>query len=191
MIGDKDWALNQLRHARNSYLYTLAGMRLLNSDASRGLQDRVVQLRQDGLLFDPDPSDRVGRRFEFEFNQLVFDYTSRKSDFDASLWELYKFVRRNLITESFEVAKTYSTNASMLTEFRDQPWYQFARVARNAVAHNFIVHFDNFARAALPITWNGKTLDQSLEGSEVTSDLLDPLTTCELIAVMEEFVRTH
>jgi len=190
-VGDKQWALNQLRHARNSYLFTLAGLRLLNSPAVLDLRHRLIVLTPNEIVWDPDNSDRLGARSEFHLDQLINDYENARVNYDASLLELYKFVRRNLVTESFEVTRTYAVKVGISSKWRAEPWHQVARIVRNAIAHDFTISFDKHAKAALPITWAGKTIDLTMEGSEVTNGLLDPVFTVSLISGMQDFVERN
>lgn len=188
---DKNWAQNQLRHARNSLLYTLAGMQLLNSDASLSLRNGVIVLKRNGVVFNPDPADRTGKRFEFEMNQLVHDYTEKKSDFNVSLDELYKFVRRNLIKESFEVVKAYAGEAKIKPLLESESWFWFAYVVRNSVSHDLHFRFRDGARKRLPLSWRGIEINLNHEGSEITGDVLNPQTTLELIIEMQQFVSRN
>lgn len=188
-IGDRNWTLNQLRHARNSFLYTLSGMRLLNGDLAESLRGKILLLKVDGVIWDPDQGDRVGERFEFDASQVTDEYKNRRSDFDESLEELYKFLRRNLIRESFDAVKVFAEVNGVKNELQNQSWYHFARVLRNAVVHNFMIEFDKHARAALPIEWNGRFIEASMEGTEIRSDILNPLTTIDLIVAMHTFVN--
>jgi hypothetical protein len=166
-------------------------MRLLNSPATEALAGRRVVLRDSGLIWDPDPADRVGKRFEFEADQLVVDYRHNSTNFLASLNELYKFVRRNVVAEAYEVVKTYSTAANIVPIWQAAPWYHFARVTRNAMAHNFVITFDKHSLAALPITCFGKTIDASAAVTEITTNVLDPYVTIELLSAIRKFVETH
>ena len=48
---------------------------------------------------------------------------------------------------------------------RDTEWYDFARIIRNTVSHNFRFHFSKGDMSRLPITWKGIVLSQALEGT--------------------------
>lgn len=54
-VIDRQWALNQLRHSRNSAILSLAAMQMLNSDLIYDLDDKVVVLKTDGITFNPEP----------------------------------------------------------------------------------------------------------------------------------------
>jgi hypothetical protein len=188
----KQWALNQLRHARNSYLYTLAALQLLKSDAVYGLAGKLIVLKADEIIWNAIPADRVGKRLEFSLQDVVDDYTTRPADYEESIAVLYRFVRRNLVKESFEISKHYATETSTLAEFQATDWYHFARLIRNSISHNF--HFSFTAadlNSRLPVTWRGVTIDASMDGKEITQNILGPMTTIELVEAMRKFVEDH
>jgi hypothetical protein len=190
-VGDKEWTLNQLRNVRNCYLCILGAMRLLNGRTVLTLRNRVVLLREEEILWDPRPADREGRRHEVDLGQLAHSYEHDKAAYEVTLRNLYNFARRNLVTESFEAVKTYSIAAHIMPKLRSEAWFPFARIIRNAVAHNFIIHFDKHDLARLPIIWNGKAIDRALEGQEIAGSLLDPQITLDLLHAMEAFVQAN
>lgn len=190
-VGDKPWALNQLRHAKNAYIYTLAAMRLLNSEALLSLRDRRVLIRQDGIIWDPDISDFVGGAVGYEGNQIIAAYQNDNANFQVDLLELYKSSRRNLVKESYETVKKFAAKAGLDATWSKQPWYGFARIIRNAISHDMVISFDAKDLARLPVTLAGTTIDVSMDKKEMTSDLLNPLVTLELIEAMKAFVQAN
>ncbi|MGP7985668.1 hypothetical protein [Rhodoblastus sp.] len=48
-------------------------------------------------------------------------------------------------------------------------WFQFTRIVRNAISHNF--HFMYRPADRLPIAWNGITLSREMEGQPITYEL--------------------
>jgi hypothetical protein len=187
---DKTWALNQLRHRRNAHLIATAAMRLINGPELSNLKDRIVLINGNGMIFDPDPADRIGARLEFHFNQLLESKQNTPSDFEVDMKEFYKSARRNLVKESFEVTTDFVEANGLLSKLRLEPWYYFAYHVRNAITHDFRWEFTNKkTKALLPTTWNGKTIEVSMEGTEIIEGFLDPFTATSLALAMEDFVK--
>ncbi|MDR6904070.1 hypothetical protein [Rhizobium miluonense] len=191
MTRDKNWALDQLRHQRNAFLLTLASLALLHGDQLQSLSDRKVVLKGDGMILDPDDSDRTGERFEFEFQHIVDASVNDTTNFDVDLRELFKFARRNLVKEGFEVVKAFATVSGISEELEKEDWYPFAYVVRNAISHNMLWEFQKKAKKMLPITWKGVTIAISNEGQELSESVLSPWRSIELIFAMRGFVERH
>jgi hypothetical protein len=187
-VYDKSLALDQLRHKRNAYILTLASMRLLNSTCLETLKDRIVLIKPDGFIFDPLPEEREGERYEVQFNQILHSYINDNENFNVDLLELYKFSRRNLIKESFEVVKSYAGENNLTKQLKSQPWFEFARMVRNAVSHDLVWYFRPDDLKKLPVTWGGKTIDSSLNRKVLTTDFTDPLVTFELLEEIQKFI---
>jgi hypothetical protein len=188
-MTDKNWALNQLRHARNAYVVSLAGIRLIKSSALETLAGRGVVIKSTGVIFDPDPSDQQGKRFEVPFDQLIESRNNTPSDFEYDLETSYKFARRALVKESFEYAKAYASASGQLGSFTSAPWYDFFRLIRNALSHDFSFHFSQADHGRLPLSWGEKTIDGSMDGVQLT--ILDPHLAVAMAAELEAFVRAH
>jgi hypothetical protein len=69
------------------------------------------------------------------------------------------------------------------------PWFQFARIIRNAISHNFHFQYNKYDRSLLLVTWNGITLCQDMEGKPLTSELLWHRTGYELFLQMRTFAE--
>ncbi len=82
---DRTWALNQLRHKRNSYIAALAAMHFLNTDMVRELGRTRVLLHQSGITFNPYPGEKVGRNYEIRLRQIISNYVYRKSDHEITV----------------------------------------------------------------------------------------------------------
>lgn len=149
----------------------------------------MVLLKHDGLIFNPNPSERIGRRYEAEFQQIVSDYTDRKQDHEVTITEFYKFVRRNLVKESFEVVWSYTRGANLRPILKTQPWFHFIRLARDAVTHDLHFRLEK-ERKVLPVCWNGKTIDIAMNGQEMRADFLDPLITLDIIVAISVFIES-
>ncbi|HRQ87077.1 MAG TPA: hypothetical protein PLY16_03120 [Candidatus Saccharibacteria bacterium] len=190
-IFDKNWALNQLRHQRNSYFVGLAAMHLLNHDAILGLVDTIVMIKDDYIIFNPSEDERKDKRYELHLKQLVDDYINKPDDLFITLVEFHKFIRRNLIKECFEVAKSYSKFMGIGKTLTVQPWYHWARIVRNAITHDLHFVFNKSDHNILPITWCGKTIDLPMNGMPFTQDFLGPELTIQLIVEIHDFILSH
>jgi hypothetical protein len=90
---------------------------------------------------------------------------------DFVLNQLHALIRAPLgILEDY--CKTYDKvdpTRCLWQEMRATPWFQFTRIVRNAISHNFHFHYGSSDK--LPITWNGITLSREMEGQPIAYEL--------------------
>jgi hypothetical protein len=67
------------------------------------------------------------------------------------------------------------------------PWYQFARLVRNAISHSFRYDFKEADKRRLPITWRGITLTEDLNGKPITHETFWHKPGYELFLEMRDF----
>ena len=98
---------------------------------------------------------------------------------------------RNITNDSFEVIKEYCKDSSQLSKMHAQPWYDFARLVRNALTHNqhWLLNRDSDKRK-LPLAWHGKTIKGSIATHELTFDFYDWYDGAGLWDEMYEFAKS-
>ena len=60
----------------------------------------------------------------------------------------------------------------LMTKLKNMPWYEYARLVRNAVSHNFRFAFSGRDKSKMPVTWNGMTIDGNCDGRTITYETL-------------------
>jgi hypothetical protein len=85
----------------------------------------------------------------------------------------------SLVRVPFELHNDYCEDYDSLAArpvlkdtLKNMPWYQYTRLVRNAISHNFRFAFNQNDQARLPIKWNGITIDSNCEGKEITFETL-------------------
>ena len=93
---------------------------------------------------------------------------------DFLLNQLYALIRA-----PFEIVGDYCEDYDKVMggkrlskQMKASPWFQFARIIRNAISHNFHFQYGTYDKSLLPVTWNGITLSQDMEGKPLTSGSL-------------------
>jgi hypothetical protein len=69
-------------------------------------------------------------------------------------------------------------------------WFEFARLVRNAISHNFRFEFGKYDRSILPVRWNSLELTVDLDGHEMSYEQLWHRTGYELFLEMGDFARS-
>lgn len=100
----------------------------------------------------------------------------------------------SLIRLPFELLKDYCEDfdkAAMQSVLEDRlknmPWYQYTRLIRNAVSHNFRFVFGQSDKSKLPVIWNGITIDNNCDGKAITHETFWHRPGYELFLEMKTF----
>jgi len=104
------------------------------------------------------------------------------------------FVKMNfrvVMLESYEALKRYCKETGQYEHpLKDQPWFHFFRLVRNAMGHDTHFTFSARDKKILPVSWKGATIHEGLEGMPVTFDVLNLDTAFDLLQAAEEFLIT-
>lgn len=100
----------------------------------------------------------------------------------------------SLIRLPFELLKDYcedfdkvAKQAVLTDRLRNMPWYQYTRLVRNAISHNFRFAFNPSDKSRLPVRWNGITIDANCDGKVITYETLWHRPGYELFLEMKAF----
>lgn len=105
--------------------------------------------------------------------------------------ELYDTVHRAALKELFEVTKYYCETTNQSKLLAGQSWYQFWRVLRNCLSHDFRFRFNEHDKAKLPVTWSSIKIDISMEGKALTHGILSREQLLRLLGDVREFVENE
>ena len=169
----KDELLSQLENAKNNYILGLAARALFASEESYPILERS--------------SCNFGT-YTFTFAQVAGLLRVPK-DRDPALNEFIKMLIRALVKESFEIIKNYCDASSQSSSFTGQPWYQFARMMRNCLSHNFRFEFRKYDMSLLPVKWKDCNLTSAMDGTYLELSTFGYGEAWELFTEMKSFAE--
>jgi hypothetical protein len=77
----------------------------------------------------------------------------------------------------------------LLKELKETPWYDFTRLIRNAISHNFRFEFRDPDKRRMPITWMHISLTEDLHGKPMTHESFWHKPGYELFLAMRHFAE--
>ena len=77
---------------------------------------------------------------------------------------------RDLITMGFQLLEERCEAVDVMKDLKATSFYQFARIIRNCVSHNFRIEYGNFDRSLMPLSWRGLTLTLPMDGGPLPLD---------------------
>ena len=171
----KDDLLSQLENAKNNYVLGLASISLFsNEKVYSALEESHVKFGT----------------YTVEFNQ-VKNLLMKPADREVACKEFLKTQIRALIKESFELIKNYCDESGQGAKLVDESWYEFARIIRNCLSHNFKFKFNSHDKKTLPVIWNNRTINTSMDGNHLELIFFGYVETWELFTEYQNFVGTE
>lgn len=175
-----------LRAIRDNFAFGLAGLAVLTHGSTKNtvLSKRIL-IDQDGLYVigaHRDPQTVVTGEY--------YDLSPRPEKAEHAAKQFSTMLLRNLTQESLENLRDYCETTGQTSVMTAQPWYQFARMMRNALAHHYEWHFNNYDKSILPVSWRSKTIDLSMDGQLVDFEFFDWYDGLELWQDMYDFADT-
>jgi hypothetical protein len=159
----------------------------------RDTQDLILS-HEVSVLCDRISAVKSGQDKKIPAGAKVYDVTicgpNMEPDFEHLTQELSKMLLRNFTGDCFEAVKDYCEVSGQLEAMKRQPWYQFARLVRNCLTHTQCWKFSPYDLSLLPVTWNDKTFDASLQGKESEGTVYNWFDACGLYAAMFDFAKT-
>ena len=134
---------------------------------------KIVYVSKLLLLYDdtPDFFKELHQRLKIlkpykddELLPLLYD----KKVLKIALSQLYDIVHIAALRDLFEQTKIYCSETGQEELLKEQPWYQFWRITRNCFSHDFTFQFRDYDKRKLPVSWDGFTIDASLDGTKLT-----------------------
>lgn len=105
--------------------------------------------------------------------------------------QLYDTVHRAALKEMFEITKQYCETTGQTNLLKAQPWYQFWRILRNCISHDFKFSFRDYDKKKLPVTWGAITIDASMEGKTLTHGIMSREQLLGFLGDVYEFVEVN
>ena len=169
----KNELLSQLENAKNNFILVLASISLFSNEKAYPILD--------------ESNCKLGK-YSIEFKQ-VSNMMKKESDRNIACKEFVNMGLRILIKETFELIKDYSKETQQEKTFKSQNWYEFARMIRNCLSHNFKFQFNKYDKSLLPLSWNNKTIDISLDNTHLQLSFFGYVEAWELFGELYSFVK--
>ncbi len=170
---NKSELLSQLENAKNNFILVLASTSLFSNE-------KIYPILEE--------SNCKFGTYSIQFKQVA-EMMKKENDRNIACKEFINMGLRILIKETFELIKDYSRETQQKQIFESQQWFQFARIIRNCLSHNFKFQFNNHDKSLLPISWKNRTIDISLANTHLQLSFFGYVEAWELFDEMNLFVK--
>jgi hypothetical protein len=175
-MADLQHLLESLQTVKNNYALAQAGIALMTfPDAEERLKVAF------GAVADKEESASFNYiSYVFRDDELLKLATS----------QLRNATLRNCLKETFEIVSIHAEQTGQLPTLKRASWYQFLRIIRNCLSHDFILTFTTADRKHLPVNWSSLTIDASMAGKHIPMrGFLTRLKALELIEEVRSYVK--
>ena len=167
--------MSQLENAKNNYILGLSAISLFSNE-------KVYPILEE--------SHAKFGTYTVEFKQ-VKNLLMIPADRYIAIKEFLTSQIRALIKESFELIRNYCDETKQDSKFKAEPWYQFARMIRNCLSHNFKFEFRKYEKSLLPVSWKSRTIDATMDGKYLELKFFGYVETWELFMEYQDFVANR
>ena len=101
---------------------------------------------------------------------------------------LYDSAHRAALNELLGLTKAYCQATGQLETLKRQAWFQIWNIVRNCFSHNMRFNFNSNEFKQLPVTWDGVTIEASMNGQHLTHGTLSREKLFELLIAGKDFV---
>jgi len=162
----------QLQTIKNNYALVQAGIMFLIQPDARERFDEYFSV----VSRHPEAQGFGYIRYVFDNDELLALATN----------QLRKSVLRNCVKELFEVVKAYGLETNQIKLLRAAPWYQFLRMTRNSLSHDFHVKYREHDLKLLSVTWSGLSFTAAMDGSELP--MAGFLTRAKILELIDDVI---
>jgi hypothetical protein len=151
----------RLAGVSTSYLMGLAAIDLLSNPTSRSmLVGRYASFGQAGLSFANQPDTSA---LSVSLDQVAH-LLANPNNLAESGKQFAIILLRDLVTIGFQLLEERCEAVGEMSHLKGTSFYQFARIIRNCVSHNFRIEYGKFDKSLLPLSWRGQTLTLPMDG---------------------------
>jgi hypothetical protein len=168
----KKHLVDQLTQTQLNFNIGLSALALLNG------QGAIDLLKRSRMSF-------KGKTFDFVETAELF---SDAKQAEIMTNEFAKMLFRATIRELFEIIKKHCITGEIPIKVKEQSFYQFGRIIRNAFSHNMAFTFKKYDKSILPVVWRGKSITSDMENTILSFDFFGYQDAFNLLGDFEEFV---
>lgn len=165
--------LSQLENVKNNYILGLASVSVLSESFAAN------HLRQSHCTFGA---------YVVDFQQVA-ELLESRPDREIALKEFTTMLIRGLLKESFETVRAYAKSNRQSAKLKAQPWFQFFRLIRNCVSHNFHFEFTDDDVKLLPVSWRGVTIEKDMQSKPLEIAFLGYDGVWDLFSELVQFAN--
>lgn len=103
--------------------------------------------------------------------------------------QLYLLSIRSVVSECYELTKSYSEKTNQFPTMEKQPWFHVIRILRNSINHDFSVKLGKWDKTLLPIEWGEILIDESMEKQELSHKIFPVSAALNWLESLETFIN--
>jgi hypothetical protein len=184
-ITTKDKLVAWINAAQNSFVLGMAALFLFEQEAVWPfLEDAKVGFCPPGAPTDPEHASYL---IPVHYVRVALQDSRLR---DGLLSDFREYLLRNTLAEALEHTREYCHATDQEQLLLAQPWYNFARVIRNAMTHDGVIRFDK-KRSPPPITFDRWRFESTHEGKLLhEANVVASTATIPVLEAVASFIES-
>ena len=159
---NKDYVLGMLRTTWNNYMVCCLTGFLLGDIKPKSIPTNLE------LVNLSNPEAKLILHLEQMKTMLLSKEKTKKL-----LNEHMKSALRSFIKDSFEIVKLYANETKQFQKMKKASWYEFTRVIRNNLAHDFRFRFRKGDLEVLPVKWRDIEITKGMDNQTLPVEIMN------------------
>ena len=136
------------------------------------------------------------RKSNLKINDDTVDFSTlaksleEENQYELIIKHMINLAIKNAITDYYESILIYCKNTNQKSALQNQPWYNYSKLIRNGLSHNYQWDFSRQKQEIFPVKYKQITIDYDLDGTLLNENQMSLSTIWILIEEMENFVKT-
>ncbi len=125
-----------------------------------------------------------------DFSSLA-NSLSKDNLYETIIQHMINLALKNAVTDYYESIMKYCKQTKQTDILKKQPWYNYSKLIRNGLSHDYQWDFSKQTKSIFPVTYKQTMITYDLHGTLLKENQMPLSVIWVLLKEMENFVKTH
>ncbi len=125
-----------------------------------------------------------------DFSTLA-DSLSKDNQYETIIKHMTNLAIKNAVTDYFESIMKYCEQTKQFSVLKNQQWYNYAKLIRNGLSHDYQWDFSRQKKSIFPVTYKQIIIIYDLHGTLLKENQMPLSVIWGMLEEMESFVKTN
>jgi len=116
---------------------------------------------------------------------------SKDNQYETIIEHMINLAIKNAVTDYYESIMKYCNQTKQFPIFKNQQWYNYSRLIRNGLSHDYQWDFSRQKKSDFPITYKQIIITYDLHGTLLKKNQMPLSVIWVLLEEMENFVKIN
>ena len=116
---------------------------------------------------------------------------SQDNQYEAIINHMTNLAIKNAVTDYYESIIKYCKQTKQFSILKNQQWYNYAKLIRNGLSHDYQWDFSQQKKSIFPVTYKQITITYNLHGTLLKENQMPLSIIWVMLEEIESFVKTN